>query len=174
MKVLVSDEVHVDYGQIFVESGEDDCDLHDAFAGQEGVGLCGGGQAGMLLLLTGLRIGGVDFTAELHDSRPEPDETWEEIVEVPFRPVSEETVLRQWNGKDRWELELEERDYRVRYSAIRMDDGRGKDVREDDEPPTDDRYLLQIWPAAPEPARLLKQTGRTAANWHAFATAPVG
>ncbi|MEV0469585.1 hypothetical protein AB0I50_06140, partial [Streptomyces prunicolor] len=98
MKVLVSDEVHVDYGQIFVESGEDDCDLHDAFAGQEGVGLCGGGQAGMLLLLTGLRIGGVDFTAELHDSRPEPDETWEEIVEVPFRPVSEETVLRQWNG----------------------------------------------------------------------------
>jgi len=174
MKAIVSDEVHVDYGQIFVESGEDDCDLHDAFAGQEGVGLCGGGQAGMLLLLTGLRIGGVDFTAELHDSRPELDETWEEIVEVPFRPVSEETVLRQWNGKNRWELELEERDYRVRYSAIGMDASRSKDVREDDEPPTDDRYLLQIWPAAPEPARLLKQTGRTAANWHAFATSPVG
>ncbi|MFG2784800.1 hypothetical protein ACGFY7_44140 [Streptomyces prunicolor] len=174
MKVLVSDEVQVDYGQIFVESGEDDCDLHDAFAGQEGVGLCGGGQAGMLLLLTGLRIGGVDFTAELHDSRPELDETWEEIVEVPFRPVSEETVLRQWNGKNRWELELEERDYRVRYSAIGMDAGRSKDVREDDEPPTDDRYLLQIWPAAPEPARLLQQTSRTAANWHAFATSPVG
>jgi hypothetical protein len=174
MKAIVSDEVHVDYGQIFVESGEDDCDLHDAFAGQEGVGLCGGGQAGMLLLLTGLRIGGGDFTAELHDSRPEPDETWEEIVEVPFRPVSEETVLRQWNGKNRWELELEERDYRVRYSAIGMDAGRSKDVREDDEPPTGDRYLLQIWPAAPEPARLLKQTGRTAANWHAFATSPVG
>lgn len=174
MKVLVSDEVQVDYGQIFVESGEGDCDLHDAFAGQEGVGLCGGGQAGMLLLLTGLRVGGVDFTAELHDSRPELDETWEEIVEVPFRPVSEETVLRQWNGKSRWELELEERDYRVRYSAIGMDAGRGKDVREDDEPPTADRYLLQIWPAAPEPARLLRQTGRTAANWHAFATSPVG
>ena len=174
MKVLVSDEVHVDYGQIFVASGEDDCDLHDAFAGQEGVGLCGGGTGGALLLLTGLRIGGVDFTAELHDRRPELDESWEEIVEVPFRPVSEETVLRQWNGKNRWELELGERDYRVRYSAIGMDAGRSKDVREDDEPPTDDRYLLQIWPAAPEPARLLRQTGRTAANWHAFATSPVG
>ena len=174
MKVLVSDEAQVDYGQIFVESGGDDCDLHDAFAGQEGVGLCGGGQEGTLLLLTGLRIGGVDFTTELHDSRPELDESWEEIVEVPFRPVSQETVLRQWNGKNRWELGLEERDYRVRYSAIGMDAGRGKDVREDDEPPTDDRYLLQIWPAAPEPARLLKQTGRTAANWHAFATSPVG
>lgn len=174
MKVLVNDEVHVDYGQIFVASGEDDCDLHDAFAGQEGVGLCGGGTGGALLLLTGLRIGGVGFTAELHDSRPELDETWEEIVEVPFRPVSEETVLRQWNGKSRWELELEERDYRVRYSAVGMDAGRSKDVREDDEPPTDERYLLQIWPAAPEPARLLRQTGRTAANWHAFATSPVG
>ncbi|WP_405841339.1 hypothetical protein [Streptomyces sp. NBC_01518] len=174
MKVLVSDEVHVDYGQIFVASGEDDCDLHDAFAGQEGVGLCGGGTGGALLLLTGLRIGGVDFTAELHDSRPELDESWEEIVEVPFRPVSEETVLRQWNGKNRWELELEERDYRVRYSAVGMDAGRSKDVREDDEPPTDERYLLQIWPAAPEPARLLKQTGRAAAYWHAFATSPVG
>jgi hypothetical protein len=174
MKVLVSDEVHVDYGQIFVESGEDDCDLHDAFAGQEGVGLCGGGQEGMLLLLTGLRIGGVDFTAELHDSRPELDETWEEIVEVPFRPVSEETRLRQWNAKNWWELELEERDYRVRYSAIGMDDGRSKNVREDDEPPTDDRYLLQIWPAEPEPARLLKQTGGAAAYWHAFAASPLG
>lgn len=175
MKVLVSDDVHVDYGQIVVASGEGDCDLHDAFAGQDGVGLCGGGQDGMLLLLTGLRIGGVGFTAELHDSRPELDESWEEIVEVPFRPVSEGTVLRQWNGKNRWELDLEERDYRVRYSACGMDAGRSKDVREDDEPPTDDRYLLQIWPAAaPEPARLLKQTSRAAAYWHAFATSPVG
>ncbi|MDV9177346.1 hypothetical protein R6V09_45370 [Streptomyces sp. W16] len=174
MKVLVSDEVHVDYGQVFVESGGDESDLYDAFAGQEGVGLCGGGTAGMLLLLTGLRIGGVDFTVELHDGRPELDETWEEIVEVPFRPVSEETTLRQWNGKNRWELELEERDHRVRYSATGMDDGRSKNVREDDEPPTEDRYLLQIWPAEPEPARLLKQTGGAAAYWHAFATSPVG
>jgi len=126
------------------------------------------------LLLTGLRVGGVGFTVELHDSRPALDETWEEIVEVPFRPVSEETKLRQWNGKNRWELGLEVRDYRVRYSAIGMDDGSGKNVREDDEPQTDDRYLLQFWPAPPEPARLLKQTSGTAANWHNFATSPVG
>jgi hypothetical protein len=77
----------------------------------------------MLLLLTGLRIGGVGFTAELHDSRPALDETWEDIVEVPFRPVEEETWLLQWNGSMAWELELEERDYRVRYSATGMDAG---------------------------------------------------
>lgn len=174
MKVLVSDEVHVDYGQIFVESGGDDCDLYDAFAGQEGVGLCGGAEHGMLLLLTGLRIGGVDFTAELHESRPALDETWEEIVEVPFRPASEETHLRQWNAQNRWELGLEVRDYRVRYSATGMDAGSGKNVREDDEPRTDDRYLLQFWPAPLEPARLLKQTSGKAAYWHDFATSPVG
>ncbi|MEV2198022.1 hypothetical protein AB0I02_44650 [Streptomyces phaeochromogenes] len=79
MKVLVDDEVHVDHGQIFVESGEDECDLHD--------------------------------------SRPELDETWDQ---------------------------------------------------------TDDRYLLQFWPAPPEPARLLKQTSGAAAYWHDFATLPVG
>ncbi|MFG1644213.1 hypothetical protein ACGFMK_28340 [Amycolatopsis sp. NPDC049252] len=175
MKVLVSGVVHVDYGQIIVASDRDaGCDLHDAFTGQEGVGLCGGGIDGSLLLLTGLWVGGVGFTAELHDSRPELDEIWEEVVEVPFRPVSGETVLRQWNGAASWELGLEERDYRVRYCATAMDVGRSKNVREDDEPQTDDRYLLQFWPAALEPARLLKQTGRTAASSHNFATAPVG
>ncbi|NMI55947.1 MULTISPECIES: hypothetical protein [unclassified Streptomyces] len=76
-------------------------------------------------------------------SRPVLDETWEEIVEVPFRPVSEETKLRQWNWKKCWELGLEVRDYRVRYSAIGMDAGRRKNVREDDEPQTCDRYLLR-------------------------------
>lgn len=174
MKVLASGEVHVDYGQVFVESGGDQCDLYGAFAGQEGVGLCGVAVDGTLFLLTGLRIGYVRFTVELHDSRPALDETWEEIVEAPFRPVSEETKLRQWNGDASWELGLEKRDYRVRYSATDMDAGRGKDVREDDEPQTDDRYLLQLWPAPPEPARLLKQTSRTAASWHNFATSPVG
>ncbi|MFJ5308397.1 hypothetical protein [Streptomyces sp. NPDC088350] len=174
MKVLVNEEVHVDYGQMFVESGGDECDVYDAFAGQDGVGLCGGGNGGMLLLLTGLHIGGVDFTAELHDGRPEVDEAWEEIVEAPFRPLSEETKLRQWNGKSSWELGLEERDYRVRYSGSGMDAGRSKNVREDDEPKTGERYLLQIWPAEPAPARLLKQTSGAAAYWHAFAAAPVG
>ncbi|SEF04783.1 hypothetical protein SAMN05216489_09959 [Streptomyces sp. 3213] len=174
MKVLVSDEVHVDSGQVFVKSGGDDCDLYDAFAGQEGVGLCGAAMGGMLFLLTGLRFGGVRFTVELHDNRPALDETWEEIVEVPFRPVSEETELRQWNGGASWDLGLEQRDYRARYCAVGMDAGNSKNVREEDEPQTDDQYLLQFWPAPPEPARVFKQTSRQAANWHAFATSPVG
>jgi hypothetical protein len=173
MKVVVSDEVHVDYGQIFVGNRSGQCELFASFAGQEGVGLCGGGTEGMLLLLTGLRIGGVGFIAELHDSRPALDETWEDIVEVPFRPVEEETWLLQWNGSMAWELELEERDYRVRYSATGMDAAWRLNNRDNGEPQTD-RYLLQFWPAPPEPARVLKQTSTQAANSHDFATAPVG
>ena len=173
MKVLVSGEVDVDFGQIFVESGGDECDLYDAFAGQEGVGLCGCATDGMLLLLTGLHNGGVGLTVESHDSRPALDEAWEEIVEVSFRPVSERTVLRQWNGKARWELGLEQRDYRVRYSATGMDAANRLNNRDDGQPQAD-RYLLQFWPAPPEPARVLKQTSRQAARWHAFATSPVG
>ena len=175
MKVLFSGEIEVDYGQIFVESRSDGdpLDLWDAFTGQEGVGLCGGGRDGTLVLLTGLHNGGVGFTAELHDSTPTLDDTWEDIVEVPFRPVSEETKLRQWNGKGRWELPLEVTDYRVRYSATAMDAAFGLNNRDDDQPQTD-RYLLQFWPATPKQARVLKQTSRQAARWHAFATPPVG
>jgi hypothetical protein len=175
MKVLFSGEVEVDYGQIFVESesADDPIDLWGAFAGQEGVGLCGSGRNGTLLLLTGLQNGGVGLTAELHDSRPALDEMWEDIVEVPFRPGSQETRLRQWNGKGWWELGLSVVDYRVRYSATDMDAAFGLNNRDDDEPQTD-RYLLQFWPAPPESARVLKQTSRQAAKWHAFATPPLG
>ncbi len=171
MKVLFSGEIHVDYGQIFVYAEDGELDIDRAFVGQGGVGLCGAGAAGTLILMTGLRYGSVRFTAELYDIRPALDQTWEEIVEVPFRPVSEGTRLRQWNGRASWELGLEVGGYRARYSATGMDAGWGKNVREDDEPVTDDRYLLQFWPATPEPARLLKQTGVQAANWHSFASA---
>jgi hypothetical protein len=85
MRELFGGEIEVDYGQIFVESesGADPIDLWDAFTGQPGVGLCGGGRDGTLLLLTGLQNGGVGFTAELHDSRPEPDETWHAFATPP-------------------------------------------------------------------------------------------
>ncbi len=46
----------------------------------------------------GPRIGRVRFTAELHHSRPALNETWEEIVEVPFRPVSTKTKLGSGTG----------------------------------------------------------------------------
>lgn len=169
MRTLVSGEVRVHYSQIYVESDTEECgpELSEAFAGQDG-GLCGGATAGALFLLTGLHTGGVGFTVELHDAPPPLDDAWEEIVEVPFTPVSSRTLLVQWAGEAAWELDLEERDYRARYCAIGMDEGSTVDTRLDAEPRRE-RYLLQFWPSPPASARVLKQTGETAGYWHRYA-----
>ncbi|MEU3938066.1 hypothetical protein AB0E85_39550 [Streptomyces sp. NPDC029044] len=169
MRRPVEGEVHVHYGQIYVESDPDGYgpDLAEAFAGQS-AGLCGAATAGALWLSTGLHTGEVGFTVEVHDHAPPLDESWEDVVEVSFRPVSADSVLMEWAGEDSWDLGLDETDYRVRYCATGMDRARAADTRGDDVPQLD-CYLLQFWPAAPEPARVVKETSRTAAHWHGYA-----
>lgn len=165
----VDGEVHVHYGQLSVESDPEVLgpDLTEAFAGQR-AGLCGASVPGALYLTTGLHTGHVAFTVEVHDRAPVVDPAWEEVVEVSFRPASAHTFLVEWAGEASWELLLEETDYRVRYCATNMDAARQQDTRLDGEPQLD-RYLLQFWPAPPEPDRLLKQTSDCAAYWHEFA-----
>ncbi|MFC1440214.1 hypothetical protein ABUW04_18330 [Streptacidiphilus sp. N1-10] len=169
MRVLVDGEVSVHYHQLYVESDQDRFTpgLEEAFAGQA-AGLCGGAQAGALWLTIGLHTGDVGFTVELHQDRPPVDEAWEEIVEVGFTPSSPRTQLLQWAGEARWDLDLAEVDYRVRYCAIGMDRARIADNRPAGVPQLD-RYLLQFWPSPLEPARVLKQTSETAAYWHEHA-----
>ena len=165
----VEGEVHVHYGQIYVESDPDSygLDLAEAFAGQSG-GLCGAAVPGGLWLTTGLHTGDVGFTVEVHDQAPPLEAGWEEVVEVSFRPVSPDSALVQWAGEDSWDLDLDETDYRVRYSAKGMDEAQRRDTRLDDEPQLD-CYLLQFWPAPPAPDRVLKQTSASAAYWHDYA-----
>ncbi|MFI6155158.1 hypothetical protein ACIBCA_21010 [Kitasatospora sp. NPDC051170] len=165
----VDGEVHVHYGQIYVESDPDSFGpgLAEAFAGQS-AGLCGAAIPGALWLATGLHTGSVGFTVEVHDEELPLDPAWEDVVEVSFRPASDESRLIQWAGEAVWELDLEETDYRVRYCAHGMDEGRRRDTRLADEPQAD-RYLLQFWPAPPEPDRVLRQTTESAAYWHDYA-----
>jgi hypothetical protein len=165
----VEGEVHVHYGQIYVESDPDGSgpDLAEAFAGQS-AGLCGAAVPGALWLTTGLHTGNVGFTVEVHDRAPLLDPAWEDVVEVSFRPASARSSLVEWAGEAAWELDLEETDYRVRYCAMGMDQGRQRDTRVGDEPQRD-RYLLQFWPAPPRPDRILKQTAKSAAYWHDYA-----
>ncbi|WP_228539438.1 hypothetical protein [Nocardia sp. XZ_19_385] len=163
-------EVGVSYSQIYVVS--DPCDysprMHEAFAGQNS-GLCGAAVPGALFLSTGLHTGKVGFTVEVRSHAPALDPAWEEVVEVSFYPLSEQSFLLQWAGEASWELDLKEGlDYRVRYCAQGMDQAREKDVRLDDEP-LQDRYLLQFWPAPPEPDRIVRQTSQDAASSHAWA-----
>ncbi|BFO18615.1 hypothetical protein SHKM778_50030 [Streptomyces sp. KM77-8] len=165
----VTGEVHVHYGQIYVESDPDDVGpgLAEAFAGQ-GAGLCGAAVPGALWLSTGLHTGNVGFTVEVHAQAPPLDPAWEDAVEVSFRPVSADSSLVQWAGEAAWPLDLEETDYRVRYCATGMDAGHREDTRLSEEPRLDD-YLLQFWPAPPAPDRILRQTSEIAAYWHDYA-----
>ncbi|MER6210952.1 hypothetical protein [Streptomyces sp. NPDC001642] len=161
--------MHVHYGQIYVESDPDNAipDLSEAFAGQSG-GLCGAAVPGVLWLITGLHTGNVGFTVEVHDEDPPLDPVWEEVVEVSFHPLSERTSLVQWAGEAAWDLNLARTDYRVRYCAQGMDEGRKLDTRVSGEPPADS-YLLQFWPAPPHADRVVRQTSQNAAYWHRYA-----
>lgn len=163
-------EVGVSYGQIYVESapGSPTPRMYEAFAGQSS-GLCGAAVPGALFLRTGLHTGDVGFTVEVCGQAPSLDPAWEDVVEVSFYPVSDQSFLVEWAGEDSWELDLKEGlDYRVRYCAQGMDKAREKDVRLDDEPVVD-RYLLQFWPAPPEPDRVVRQTSQNAACAHDYA-----
>jgi hypothetical protein len=165
----VEGEVHVHYGQIYVETDPDSFGpgLPEAFAGQR-AGLCGAATPGALWLSTGLHTGDVGFTVEVREQAPPLDPAWEDVVEVSFRPVSADSALVEWAGEDSWQLDLEETDYRVRYCAKGMDQASERDTRMDGEPQLD-CYLLQFWPAPPEPDRVLKQTSRIADHWHRYA-----
>jgi hypothetical protein len=168
MRRPVDGEVHVHYSQIYVESDPASVgpDLAQAFAGQSS-GLCGAAIPGTLWLTTGLHTGRVGFAVEVHEQVPTLDPVWEDVVEVSFRPASARSVLVGWAGAVTRELDLDEADYRVRYHALGMDEARRRDTRASG--PQLDRYLLQFWPAAPAPDRVLKQTAEIAAYWHEFA-----
>lgn len=118
MRRPVTGEVHVHYGQIYVESDPAGTTpgLSEAFAGQNG-GLCGAAVPGALWLSTGLHTGNVGFVVEVHAAPPALDPAWEDVVEVSFRPESERTSLVQWAGEAAWDLDLPRTDYRVRYCA---------------------------------------------------------
>ncbi|MFJ9411300.1 hypothetical protein [Streptomyces sp. NPDC101393] len=162
----VEGELHVHYGQIFVESDPDSFgpDLAEAFAGQSG-GLCGAAVPGALWLTTGLHTGDVGFTVEVHGQAPPLETAWEDVVEASFRPGSAGSALVLWAGEVSWELGLEETDYRVRYCAKGMDQASQQETRLDHEPQLD-CYLLQFWPAPPAPDRVLRRTSAIAAYWH--------
>jgi hypothetical protein len=168
MRRPVHGEVHVHYSQIYVVSGPDGLasGLQEAFGGQSS-GLCGAATPGALFLTTGLHTGYIGFTVEVHEQAPPLGAEWEDVVEASFRPVSADTMLMEWAGQAVWELNLDEVDYRVRYSATGMDQARKQDTRGDG--PQLDRYLLQFWPAPPGPDAVLKQTSAIAAYWHDYA-----
>ncbi|MEV6288801.1 hypothetical protein [Kribbella sp. NPDC051770] len=165
MKVLYDGPVRVSYFQLYVMSGGTFAsDPAESNHGQVN-GLCGAALPGTLFLTTGLHFGHTTFTVELYDDQPPVDSSWEEVVEVSFRPVEDEVALVEWAGEAVHLLELPGADYRVRYCASGMDAAADADTVGDDEPALD-RYLLQFWPAKAEPDVIVKQTSEMAKYWH--------
>lgn len=166
MRTLFEGEAPVHYGQIYVESrvGEGAPGLREAFADQRN-GLCGASTPGFLFLITGLHTGHVGFTVEAYEDKPAVDKSWQEIVEVSFRPSSAQVGLLPWGEGALCLLDLDRIDYRVRYCCFDMDSAHAADTLLADEPCVD-RYLLQFWPHTPRPDRVVKRTSAAADYWH--------
>ncbi|MFF8655885.1 hypothetical protein [Streptomyces huasconensis] len=172
MRTLFSGDIGVTYGQFYVVSDpENPCGeaSYSPRAGQM-TGLCGAAVPGYLFLTSGLHTGPIGCTVELHgtEPEPEPDESWEEITEVSFRPVTPEVSLELWAGEGSFPLALDMVDHRVRHCVSGMSEAVEREL-ECLDGLVIERHLLQFWPAPPAPDRLIKQTSTGAAYWHDLA-----
>jgi hypothetical protein len=160
--------LYVHYRQAYVLSNaQETSELPDCFKGQTN-GLCGAAVSDTLFLITGLHTGHVHLSVDVLDAPPPLDQTWEEVVEVPFMINGEGASLNDWNGKCVCEIPLSPGTYRVRYCARDMDRGREVDTILQNEEPID-FYNLAFWSADLLPDVVLKQTSEIAAYWHEYA-----
>ncbi|ACV80945.1 hypothetical protein [Nakamurella multipartita] len=161
MTVLFDGQVDVAYAQVYLQGGADFAsDLDLSFGGQRN-GLCGAAHEGMLFLLTGSQDGTVPFRLELLSKEPAIDASWEEIVEAGFSP-SAAVALCDWHGTAYPLAAIRPGTYRVRYCVSGMDRAHNPP----EHGPAGDRYLLQLWPAAPGPDAIIKQTSEAADYAH--------
>lgn len=155
------------YGQAYtLTNAQAASKLPDCFRGQTN-GLCGAAMSGTLFLITGLHTGHVQLSVEVLDDDPPFDQTWEEIVEVPFMANGERVALYDWDGECVCEILLSPGTYRVRYGAHGMDRGKEVDTFLEEEEAVDS-YHLAFWSADLLPDVVLKQTSETAAYWHEY------
>ncbi|TVZ90495.1 hypothetical protein [Streptomyces sp. BK340] len=115
-------------------------------------------QDGIATVHTGIHTGDVDVTVTLHTNAPQAgDAEWDEIVEVSLHSVSGDLVVRGLMDDLDEELPVLSfngpGDYRLRIHA------RGRDTAIDLAPDNvTEWYLIQVWPAPPQPASVLRQT----------------
>jgi hypothetical protein len=160
MRVLLdAPRVFVTNGSASVFSGDEghEFDLDQPWL-DESNGLCGAGVPGVLVLQTGTDTGWIPFRVEMHDAEPMVDDSWDEIVEVSFTPSTASAQLAGLDG-DTYAFAIPRGDYRVRHCIRGMEEADTAD-----EPP--DSYLLQFWPGAAAPGRIVKQTSKRAGHWH--------
>lgn len=168
IKKLFSGNIGIEYGQFYIdipELDEDDfLDPDGAFENQSN-GICGASQSGKIFFVVGPQAGIASIEVDLCESEPEIDETYEEIVEVPFSRGTNEVALCEWGGGETYELEIPQGEYIVRYSIL----GMGLDYGDDsdwDAPVEGQKHLIQIWPSKQGQEKIVKVTSETATYWH--------
>ena len=124
--IVFDQEIHVHYGQFYVQSRPDFfVGLIESLGGQAN-GLCGAAVPGLLFLITGLHTGHTSVTVEMPGAPTPIGDEWEDVVEASFRLTRAKVFLLQWGGERAGVLPLAPIDYRVRYSATGMDQARGR------------------------------------------------
>jgi hypothetical protein len=163
--------VDVQYGFIDLYSdpdgsGDESDDLVGARRGQAN-GLVGAQVPHQLGMVTGLHTGEVPLVVTWDEAAPPVDEEWEDVVEVSVDLSTPDLTIATFESaygctipQAGW--------HRARYCVSEMDEGQELDTPEDDET-APDRYLLQLWPAPPEPDAVLREGSEIAAYWHGVA-----
>lgn len=169
--VLFDDVVMTDYGQLdllWTDEGGFDGDWDRFFAGQAN-GLVGAGDPHGIYVNLARRSGGSRVRIEVTKSEPPLlDATFDDVVEVSTTiPAGASPRLEAWGGMGSAALhELESGTYRVRVSASGRDAGDADEFADG----VVDEYVIQLWPAAVEPDRIVHTVSQNAAYWHAEIT----
>jgi hypothetical protein len=159
--------VDVDFSQFYLVSGDAFFGKYDYVDGMErALGLCDASSRGAAMFTTVRHDGPVAVTVQVFDSEPPPlDATWQDVVEVPFEPVGEVRV-KGWDpastetvipiaaaGGDRIRYAIADAD---RADSLVMSET-GRDLPEE--------YLIQIWPARPARAAVIRQDSAIGQYW---------
>jgi hypothetical protein len=166
-RILFDELVETDYGQLDLVWSDDygfDGDFDRFFHGQVN-GLAGAASGQGLYVNLARRSGGSPVRIVLLDDPPlaSDADVWEDVVEVAVNvPHDAEPKWCTWAGETSGPLDIPPGAYRVRVSA------RGRDAGADGEfadGPVD-FYMLEIWPAPPEPDSIIRSTSADARYWH--------
>ncbi|MBM7783765.1 hypothetical protein [Tenggerimyces flavus] len=166
----VTGQIFAEYNSFTVQSDPDvfGSDLDAMFAGQSN-GICAAVVPGYLYFSMGTHYGPIGVTVEVHEGRPEIDDSWEEIVEVAFAPATVDVrVCSQMYGSSFPPFRLELTDYRLRVAISGMGEAASADFDPDR---AVERCLLQFWPAPLGPDVVVKATSVVAVRNHERARA---
>ena len=164
MQIVFAQPLGVHYGQFeMVDTDHDDGPTWESLEAS-GIGVVGV-EAGSALLLTRRHTGDVSLTVAYAEARPAPDESYDDIVEIDFVAEVPSLYLATWAHEEEFELPdlpAGPGTYRLRYHGRQIGDLEPESAGMDQ---IADEYLLQIWPATPSPARVVRSTSGWLDHW---------